>query len=1175
MDNKSIPENDKQAGLASPAAQGTGEPAPPLVGDGSVHSQLSPVVSVAVDDVGNILDVSRLTGNLTGTQGTVTAPSPAHSVRSPHGSVAGNGSMAVGSPSQMTTSSPSMVPPAPVAGPGVDQAEARVMFPQGRLPSPTMEEIRREAKLHSLHSQLNNIYERMKTESNPKHYSDLQYRYDTMYSRWEHLSRAVKEGRVETSRKMYGEKRTGDRAGGDPGPSPDPPSFLDRYDDGGYLVMSPRSALVLPAQPFGDGAKPKSVVTVPAGPLVGNAGGDFSQHYRPPVLRTTAPQSHQLSVTTTTTTVTRSVGQQGQLGLAPVTMVTGLQGPMPLLTSTPGLPVHRQAVSLGQLPGAPADNPRAYDDYRKSPQLLPVPPAPLTIDPRLAAQQAMAVGGQQSPAPQLMTPDLVAQIVQQVSNQMMGQLGGVPVKSPVSPPMPYDTPVHPAPVASSAPQNPSVSPAPVGQWSVGVDGSSRPSTPGLVRRDAEREIVEIIEAEVLQLPAADAMDLIRSAENTNVITPGEARLLVIRRLRAESGQNMNRPGEPAPSTVQWADDVGRAQTQQSGLRAASRPPVPAMSQPGPPRFTPRYATSYPTQPSSYQDPPGTGGHGPGRTPRGQSYDEGWSQYQGSGLRDQQNRYDDERAGRGWYEDEVHSGGKSYYPQVPPRAPAPEGTPAYLNLDTPTESRRVQVEHSQPLRADVDIDPMNVSRAWRTSCAPDSTYTIHRPRDHDGRDPAPRWDSYHDDYTDSDPHRRHYGESALERKRQREAEAALKNLIFDGEEKSNSVTWEFFADRFQLAAETARWDARAIKLRLMSCLRGGASRTISHLTGEATYKHVWDTLRQRYSAIGQEASFEVKLAKRTRNLAKESPQAYLDDITYLCRNAFPRSSESDLQESVKKFFLMGHPESYQNHLNAAVNLRTGTTEDLLQACRQYERMEIQRRNVSAKKPVVRHLVGGSSGKSWQKEAALALLDYRDSCTESEDCEDAPELDVFRTTTRKSRRRHPKSSKTKERAGPAVRAVEPYPESPAPTGTPVESWAECIDLTDSEDEMVDESIAKISAALNALGTGAPADGKSAPNRPRLRNMPCLYCTKLGHGFRFCPKLLSEYPDKKIPPKVALSLFQKLMDLKSARRERQSNSRSGQRDRRSKGKNLLAITAPAEGADGKDSDGMSLNP
>lgn len=183
MDNKSIPENDNQAGLASPAAQGTGEAAPPLVGDGSVHSQVSPVVSVAVDDVGNILDVSRLTGNLTGTQGTVTAPSPAPSVRSPHGSVAGNGSMAVGSPSQMTTSSPSMVTPvtaAPVAGPVVDQAEARVMFPQGRLPSPTMEEIRREAKLHSLHSQLNNISERMKTEKNPKQFSDLQYRYASL-----------------------------------------------------------------------------------------------------------------------------------------------------------------------------------------------------------------------------------------------------------------------------------------------------------------------------------------------------------------------------------------------------------------------------------------------------------------------------------------------------------------------------------------------------------------------------------------------------------------------------------------------------------------------------------------------------------------------------------------------------------------------------------------------------------------------------------------------------------------------------------------------------------------------------------------------------------------------------------------------------------------------------------
>ena len=798
------------------------------------------------------------------------------------------------------------------------------------------------------------------------------------------------------------------------------------------------------------------------------AGGDFNQHYRPPVLRAPAPFSH-LSSVTTTTAITHSVGQQGQLGLAPVTLATGLQGPMSSFTSTPGLPVHRQAVSLGQLPVVPVDNPRAQVSYRKSPHLIPVPPAPLTANPGLALLQAPVIRGQQIPAPQ-------------------------------------------------SPQVTQFSP---GQWSAGVDGTSRPSTAGQVRWDDNCKILGTPKAAVVQTPAFDAMELLFSAVNSNVITRDEARLLVNRRLYAESGQNANRSGEPAPCNVQWADNIVKAKTPRKRLMAAPRPPVTTVSPPRPPM--------YPTQAQEYQDPPGAGGPPPGRTPRGQSYDDYLSQ--GPGPKYRKKHYDDERAGWKQYDSIVHPGGNSNYRPVSPRAPARGETPAYLNLKPHTVSRNVQADRTQPPREDVDIDPMNVSRKWPSSYAPDSTYAPHYHSDY--------YDSYRDDYSDSDP--MHNGESALEWRRLREAEAALKNLIFDGEEKSESITWEFFADRFKLAAETARWDARALKLRLMSCLRGGASRTISHLTGEATFLDVWDALRRRYSVIGQETSFEVKLAESTRDMEKDTPQAYLDDVTYLCRNAYPRSSESDLQEAVMKYFLLGHPEAYQNHLNAAVNFRTGTTEDLLQACRQYEQIEIHRKNVSAKRPAVGQITSGFTGKSRRKDAALAPLDLCSSCTESEDGDSALALDILRTATKKSRRRYPKHAKTKLRASTAVRAVEPYSGSPARTGKPVEDWVESFDLTDSEEELMDELIALISA---------------------------------GHGFKFCPKLLAEYPDGRIPPKIALVLFQRLMNFKSARNKPRSNPRSGPRDRQSKKKKLLAIAAPAEDTSGYDLDDLSLN-
>lgn len=136
----------------------------------------------------------------------------------------------------------------------------------------------------------------------------------------------------------------------------------------------------------------------------------------------------------------------------------------------------------------------------------------------------------------------MAQIVQQVSSQELGQLGGAPPRSPDTQSPSYNATVQPAPPVFSAPQPPQVTQAPPGQWPDGFYGTSRPSTVGQVRRDDNCEILRTPKAELLQIPAFDTMELIRLSENSNIVTPEEARLLVVRRIQAESGQHTNRPG---------------------------------------------------------------------------------------------------------------------------------------------------------------------------------------------------------------------------------------------------------------------------------------------------------------------------------------------------------------------------------------------------------------------------------------------------------------------------------------------------------------------------------------------------------------------------------------------------------------------------------------------------------
>jgi len=190
------------------------------------------------------------------------------------------------------------------------------------------------------------------------------------------------------------------------------------------------------------------------------------------------------------------------------------------------------------------------------------------------------------------------------------------------------------------------------------------------------------------------------------------------------------------------------------------------------------------------------------------------------------------------------------------------------------------------------------------------------------------------------------ESVIDKNRHRDAKAALTNLKFDG----TNIPWEYFADRFlssiYLAGEL--WTDAQRKMWLLSCITGKAAWTVSSLPPNATCQQLFESLHRRYSAVGEEYKYEAQLQSRKRDIQNETPQCFLDEIIYLCRKTYPNQSDYDMDQNIKKYFIMGHPMSYQLHINASVNKYKCSIDDLIQACHQYEELEL----IRTAKPVVK-------------------------------------------------------------------------------------------------------------------------------------------------------------------------------------------------------------------------------
>ena len=268
--------------------------------------------------------------------------------------------------------------------------------------------------------------------------------------------------------------------------------------------------------------------------------------------------------------------------------------------------------------------------------------------------------------------------------------------------------------------------------------------------------------------------------------------------------------------------------------------------------------------------------------------------------------------------------------------------------------------------------------------------------------------------------------------------------------------------------------------------------------------------------------------------------------------------------------MGHSQAYQNHLNASVNLVKGTFDDLIQACRQYERLELQRASVSARKPPAVRSLGRERARP--PAANVACLDPQDSHPGSETSDDCPsEADVCRTYARKPRCRGSRRSSSKKKS--QVNTVEVAPGIFAVAGSEQsdpddEEWQDGVELTEAQENLMDEKLLCACAALNALAPGASAGnlnrgyGDSRRPSPRYGNMICLYCQKRGHGIRYCRQLWSRYPDGKFPPELAQLVFSALMFPKGTGGQMRRQAPPTGQSRRAPDPNVrLALPSPGE--------------
>ena len=408
------------------------------------------------------------------------------------------------------------------------------------------------------------------------------------------------------------------------------------------------------------------------------------------------------------------------------------------------------------------------------------------------------------------------------------------------------------------------------------------------------------------------------------------------------------------------------------------------------------------------------------------------------------------------------------------------------------------------------------------------------------------------------------ESYADKNRRRDADYALKDLTFDGTDRS--FDWEFFANRFLSAIRLAGdlWTPEQRRIKLISCLKGSAARCVTSFT-DSTVEQLWEILQQRFSSVGQESTYELKLHKRQRDVARETPQSFLDEISFLCKHAFPRSSAYDLEMTIKKYFVLGHPVAYQNHLNASVNREKGTLSDLIQACRQYEQLELFRHTVTARKPGVKAVSYDPDNFGRTVAAVADASDPSGNDLFSDDGDEEAGVYLTKAKRRRSKTRTADlKAVTEDQASQFVFSVDPY----ASYGYDEESGVNS--LSEELENAFDEQLEYACWAIKAPRPDSRDSSfyrPQTPAGPRFRKpMICAYCKKMGHIFRYCRKLRADFPDGKFPPSVCQLIMNQLMSGAYAEQfiRRKRFPDDGKQGRTPQGVRAIEAPPPADSAE-----------
>ena len=221
----------------------------------------------------------------------------------------------------------------------------------------------------------------------------------------------------------------------------------------------------------------------------------------------------------------------------------------------------------------------------------------------------------------------------------------------------------------------------------------------------------------------------------------------------------------------------------------------------------------------------------------------------------------------------------------------------------------------------------------------------------------------------------------------------------------------------------------------------------------------------------------------------------------------------------------------------MNREKGTLSDLIQACRQYEQLELCRHAITARKPGVKAVFPQSEE---QTRTIAVVSEPPDPYGYDGAYDDGSVVDVCQTRaqTKRERRRYNNNPYTGVSLLQDPYNVYSFTLEGSPYDViPYSEYGEDVDtapMSDEAEDIFDHQVSLIMASVNAVNPNPKFQSGSyyrhrtpVPPRPQFRrNMTCAYCRKPGHIFRYCRQLQRDYPDGQFPPHVAQLIFRELM-------------------------------------------------